>query len=170
MAQQIKLQIPDGFEIDLENSTAEEIALKPIKKQLPKTWEELGEIKGYWVEYESTVENNKVEGGCPCVSDNRNVFATEAQAKASIAMAQLSQLREVYRQGWKPKNYNPNRSEPKYWIGIINHKIVVSESFTLSQFLSFQSQEIAEEFLTNFEELIVEAAPLLFGEEITKQI
>jgi hypothetical protein len=163
MTQQIKLLIPNGFEIDRENSTEKEILLKPIKKQLPKTWEELGEIKGYWIEYNCSVENNKEEGSFACFEKNRNIFATEAQAKASIALAQLSQLREVYRQGWKPKDYNPNRSEPKYWIGIINHKIVVSESFTLAQFLSFQSQEIAEEFLTNFEELIVEAAPLLFG-------
>jgi hypothetical protein len=168
MTQQIKLQIPNGFEIDRENSTAEEIALKPIKKQLPKTWGELGVIHGYWVKDDCEIGNNSVIPPLLCCAETRNTFATGAQAKASIAMAQLSQLREVYRQGWKPKDYNPNRSEPKYWIGIINHDIVVSESFTLAQFLSFQSQEIAEEFLTNFKDLIIKAAPLLFGEEIKK--
>jgi len=160
MTQQIKLLIPNGFEIDRENTTEKEILLKPIKKQLPKTWEELEEVGGYYTNTLSTVLYDSKEG---CNMYNRNMFATEAQAKASIAMAQLSQLREVYRQGWKPKNYREGNKEPKYWIGIIEHNIVVSESFCLSQFLSFQSQEIAEEFLTNFEELIVEAAPLLFG-------
>jgi hypothetical protein len=161
MTQQIKLQIPNGFEIDLENSTAEEIALKPIKKQLPKTWEELGEIKGYWIGSVSTVENTKA--GYSCCENNRNMFATEPQAKASIAMAQLSQLREVYRQGWEPTNYQVT---DKYAIHLFNKKLEISSSRYFSEFLTFQSKEIAEEFLTNFKDLIIEAAPLLFGEEI----
>jgi len=159
MTQQIKLQIPNGFEIDLENSTAEEIALKPIKKQLPKTWEELGEIHGYWVEYDSKVFDNKGSRAYSCCVENRDIFVTEPQAKASIAMAQLSQLREVYRQGWK-----------HYYYAVIYHlcELEVLRCEPCYSFLSFQSQEIAEEFLTNFKDLIIEAAPLLFGEEIKK--
>jgi hypothetical protein len=168
MTQQIKLQIPNGYEIDLENSTAEEIALKPIKKQLPKTWEELGEIHGYWVEYDSKVFDNKGSRAYSCCVENRDIFVTEAQAKASIAMAQLSQLREVYRQGWKPKSYKQENKELKYTIINNYGQIIVGYTCGDFQFLSFQSQEIAEEFLTNFKDLIIEAAPLLFGEEIEK--
>jgi hypothetical protein len=165
MTQQIKLQIPNGFEIDRENSTAEEIALKPIKKQLPKTWGELGVIHGYWVKDDCEIGNNSVIPPLLCCAETRNTFATGAQAKASIAMAQLSQLRKVYRQGWKPKTWRT-----VYGIGYSSAGLEVLVYDYTSVFLTFQSKEIAEEFLTNFKDLIIEAAPLLFGEEITKQI
>jgi len=158
MTQQIKLQIPNGFEIDRENSTAEEIALKPIKKQLPKTWGELGVIHGYWVKDDCEIGNNSVIPPLLCCAETRNTFATGAQAKASIAMAQLSQLRKVYRQGWKPKTWRT-----VYGIGYSSAGLEVLVYDYTSVFLTFQSKEIAEEFLTNFKDLIIEAAPLLFG-------
>jgi hypothetical protein len=158
MTQQIKLLIPNGFEIDRENTTEKEILLKPIKKQLPKTWEELEEVGGYYTNTLSTVLYDSKEG---CNMYNRNMFATEAQAKASIAMAQLSQLREVYRQGWKPKTW-----ATVYGIGYSSAGLEVLVYEYCRVFLSFQSKEISEEFLTNFKDLIIEAAPLLFGEEI----
>ena len=38
---------PSGYEIDKEQSTFENIVFKPLKKALPKTWEELKNIAGY---------------------------------------------------------------------------------------------------------------------------
>ena len=37
---EIKINCPEGFEVDKENSTFECIKFKSIKKELPKTWEE----------------------------------------------------------------------------------------------------------------------------------
>lgn len=36
-----KIEIPNGFEINKDNSTFENIVFKEIKKELPKTWYEL---------------------------------------------------------------------------------------------------------------------------------
>jgi len=154
----IKTIIPEGREIDKEKSTFEEIVLKQSKKQLPKRWEELEVIKGAYTDSDGDVYSYKNKP----YATNKNTFATESQAKASIALAQLSQLREVYRDGWKPE------SENGYKYIIVCHRggIELCDGVGGSCFLSFQSEEIRDEFYTNFRELIIEAAPLLFGEEI----
>jgi hypothetical protein len=154
----IKTIIPEGWEIDKEKSTFEEIVLKQSKKELPKRWEDLEEVKGSWVDEDCTIRTNKYLVD----KDNRNVFVTESQAKAAIALAQLSQLREIYRGGWKPVLLYGYKYIISYESGKIVKKVVVDTSY----FLSFQSEEIRDEFYTNFRELIIEAAPLLFGEEI----
>ena len=66
----IKINIPEGMEIDKEKSTFEEIVFKSKEKQLPKAWEELNNIKGYYIDTDSIVK--PVDG---YVNDiNKNVF------------------------------------------------------------------------------------------------
>ena len=66
------------------------------KKELPKSWDDLKRIKGF------VIENNCYIGSSNTMSSitNRNVFATENQAKSALAMAKLSQLMAVYNDGW----------------------------------------------------------------------
>ena len=125
------------------------------EKQLPKTWEELKDVKGWYVEYNSIVVGANYPN-----SDNedKNIFATKEQAEASIAMAQLSQLREVYRDGWNPDFSN---SETKYVIEFYENKIYKDECCGTNNFLSFQSAEVRDEFLENFRDLILTAKPLM---------
>lgn len=128
-----KITPPEGYEIDREKSTFEEIVFKPIKKELPKTWEELEKIDGYWVD--GDCEIYKMEFLLMCAGDSRNTFATEEQAKASIALAQLSQLREVYRDGWV-------HSFPCYVIDGVKGITGCYEYHIRNVFLSFQTPEI----------------------------
>lgn len=153
----INIEIPSGHEIDQENSNLSEgkIVFREIKKGLPKTWEELKRVKGYYV---NAPDSGLREINCLTNPINRNVFATEELAKASIAMAQLSQLREVYRQGWKP-NWGDNNI--KYVIYMYSDKIDKCFRQSSHHFLSFQSAEIRDEFLKNFASLIETAKPLM---------
>ena len=154
----LKITPPEGFEIDKEKSTFEEIVFKPVKKQLPKSWKELKTIEGFFVTHDCTI----YEAAPQNTNDyQRNIFATEEQAKASIALAQLSQLREVYRGAWVPDWYNVDQI--KHCIIRLDGKIDTSVLFRSAHFLSFQSPEIIDEFLENFRDLIEEASPLLFG-------
>ena len=73
-------------------------------------------------------------------------------------MIKLHLLRDEYRQGWKP-NYNIRQDKYTIIYGY-NWGITVVVNQT-SRFLSFQSREIAEEFLTNFRELIEQAGDLI---------
>ena len=153
---ELKITPPEGYEVDTEKSTFEHIIFKPIQKQLPKSWEELDEIKGWFVNAGSGIEY--IQGGT--YRHNRNVFATKEQAEASLALAQLTQLREVYRQGWTP---DWKKGSLKYGIRKYRKKIVVGSYFHERVFLAFQSAEVRDQFLENFRELIEKASPLLFG-------
>lgn len=152
----LKITAPEGYEIDKTNSTFENIVFKPIKKELPKSWEELCYINGYYI------ERNSISEYCPGYSakkGNQNLFATKEQAEASLALAQLSQLREVYRDGWKP-NWN-NEKQHKYCIRIWCKNVVCEISYGFGHFLSFQSEEVRDLFLKNFRDLIEQAKPLM---------
>jgi hypothetical protein len=148
------IEIPEGYEIDQEKSTFEKIVFKEIKKRLPKTWEELTKVEGYYVGTSGYVCD--YQGAT--IGSNKNLFATKEQVEAAIAMAQLSQLRDAYRQGWKPDWLE---LKDKYCILYSNSRPLVSSFLTMEYFLAFQSKEIAKEFLENFRDLIEKARPLM---------
>lgn len=72
---------------------------------------------------------------------------------------QLHQLRDCYRQGWVPDWKNTKFS--KYCIECIHDSYHINAYRVSSNFLSFQSREIAEEFLNNFKDLIKQAGDLI---------
>jgi uncharacterized protein with von Willebrand factor type A (vWA) domain len=154
-----KIEIPEGYEIDQEKSTFEKIVFKEInkelKKELPKSWEELIRIEGYYVGTSGYVCD--YQGATS--GSNKNLFATQEQAEAAIALAQLSQLREVYRQGWTPDWKNDH--QVKHCIYLSNSVCEVAQFYDFDRFLSFQSKEVANEFLENFGSLIEQARPLM---------
>jgi hypothetical protein len=151
----LKIEIPNGFEIDKENSTFQQIVFKEIKKELPKTWKELEIIEGYFVQgKDSECRHDKKYA----ISENKNIFSTEEQAKASIALAQLSQLREVYRNGWVP---NWLDDKYKFCIELYANEINKDYYFGQNNFLSFQDEETRDLFLENFKDLIEQAKPLI---------
>jgi hypothetical protein len=151
----LNIEIPEGYEIDQEKSTFEKIVFKEIKKALPKTWEDLKALSGCYVGRDCDLV--KVTDAV-IDSDNRNVFKTEEQAKAAIALAQLSQLRDDYRQGWIPDYTN---GLEKQVIVFDDDKPKIALTWGNGCFLSFPSIEIAAEFLNNFLDLINQARPLL---------
>jgi len=153
----LNIEIPEGYEIDQEKSTFKKIVFKKKSETLPKTFEELKVIDGAFVTVASEIEYTDE---VPAHFNNYNVFATEKQAQASLALAQLSQLREVYRNGWEPDWADGNDKAYIYFDGDGND-IQVAYYSTNPKFLSFQSKEIAEEFLKNFRDLIEQAKPLM---------
>jgi hypothetical protein len=151
-----KIEIPKGYEIDKEKSTFENIVFKLAKKELPKSWEEIGKISGYYVTTSlDIIQANKYHTK---YQDNGNIFATKEQAEASIALAQLSQLIKVYRNGWVPDWSN---EDYKYCIDFYNNKINTDDYTNASVFLSFQDEETRDLFLENFKELIETAKTLM---------
>lgn len=123
--------------------------------ELPKRWEEMREIKGFYVDrpsevlYVSLVHTEQA---------NRNVFPTSDQAEASIHLAMLLQLRDVYREGWVPDWHDVNETkhsvycETGQWVYLAFH-------YEAHPF-SFQTRERAELFLENFEDYLDKVKPL----------
>ena len=152
----LKITAPEGYEIDKTNSTFENIVFKPIKKELPKSWDELITINGHCTTSDSGIISTNSSA---TVRVNKNIFANKEQAEASIALAQLSQLREAYRDGWKP-NYK-NKCQTKFTIYFREGMIETNEVYHAGYFLSFQSAEVRDLFLENFRDLIEQAKPLI---------
>ena len=152
---EFKIQVPEGYEIDREKSTFENIVFKKLEKELPKSWEELHMIKGWFVENGSGVHEF---GNCFTTSKNRNLFPTKEEAEACLALAQLCQLRDIYNDGWKP-DWEENND--KYTIAYYSNKINISYSIYVHKILSFKTSIIRDKFLENFRDLIETAKPLL---------
>jgi hypothetical protein len=137
-----------------QNTELKELAVQTypelVKKELPSTWKELGNLNGYYVASDSSVD---VAVDCFTEDTNKNVFTTKEQAEASIALAQLSQLLAVYNDG--STHYRNvirmNSSNEPY----------IYHYTGLQSFLLFKDYETAKLFLTNFKDLILIAKPLL---------
>ena len=126
------------------------------KKQLPKRWEDLPEIDGWYFDKYCHIDN---VFSFTAKNTNKNTFATKEQAEAAIAMAQLSQLMKVYNDGWEAdwSDY----SQLKYCIGFERENLEIDNWIDYRHFLAFKDEETAELFLENFTELIKQAKPLL---------
>jgi len=144
-------------EITIDGVTYSLTPKEEIKQEtkLPKTWEELEDIEGYFVKSSSVVSNFST---CDAVLRNKNIFATKEQAEASIALAQLSQLLKVYRGGWLPDWKDDNY---KYAIQFSQDVLEISSLVCSNAFITLPTKELAKEFLNNFSELILKAKPLL---------
>ena len=156
-----KVEIPEGFEIDKKKSTFEEIVFKEIKKELPKSWKELEVISGYYVDENSKISSANVylpSTNIYVLDSHRNIFATEEQAEAAIAIAQLSQLKKVYNGDWEA-DFTEN--EPKYVIDFYEGEIRKNCYSNVNRFLSFKDEETRDLFLDNFKDLIEKAKPLM---------
>lgn len=164
MKQTIEIEVPDGKKAVWKDN---KVIFEDIKPQLPKTWEEFCEqnrIKKteYYLDDSSCI--SETWNGKRYSSSDKNVLPSKKAAEAHLALMQLHQLRDCYRQGWIP---NLADKSIKYCIeghgdlftGSIKYQIVTLSY--ISDFLSFPTKELAKEFLTNFRDLIEQAGDLI---------
>lgn len=158
---ELKIEVPQGYEIDKEKSTFEKIVFKKIKVELPKTWEEFCEQTHVGTEYFITNYSGIVSVGSRKRDYNadKNLLSTFKDAEAHLALIQLHRLRDAYRQGWVP-DWN-NEYQKKHVIEYRLNTFKIDVLYGAQCFLSFQSQEIAEAFFKNFKDLIVKAKELI---------
>lgn len=153
---ELKIEIPDGYEIDRENSTFEKIVFKKIESKLPKSWEELKIISGYYLDSWGDICECEVK--LDTISDNRNIFPTKEEAEAALALSQLLQWRNKYYNGWKSDFISSN---VKYAIKPYKDKIDIMHVYSIHYILTFETYEKADKFLKDHRKLIEQAKPLL---------
>ena len=148
---EIKIEVPEGYEIDKENSTFEKIVFKE-KEGLPMSWEDLGDVKGYYIDSMSEISNIS----CPSINHAKNTWPTRELAEAALALSQLLQLRDRWNGDWK-------REYGGFTAVIINKReeIVKEELQSYNAPLVFKSNELRDKFLETFRDLIETAKPLL---------
>ncbi len=151
MKKEIKINVPEGMEIDVENSTFECIKFIPKKRWRDDT---SNKITGYYIDKWSEITPVDSELPCPNICDNYNVFATEKQAKSALAMARISQIMAndkrfggvITDEEWN------NNAMPKYVIYREKRSSICKTKFY--HFLAFHTFEQCSRFLNENEDII----------------
>ena len=159
MKQILEIEVPEGKKAIYKDN---KIIFEDIVQKLPETWEEFCKLypikeEEYYIELNSIP--TEVSIGERFDNDDKNVLPSKQAAKAHLALMQLHQLRDCYRQDWKPDR--SNNCQEKYCIEFSDYQYKVFKYFVSCRFLSFQSQKIAEKFLMCFKNLIKQAEDLI---------
>ena len=156
---QIELSLDTAKRLYEQGGEYRDIALTAFKEHeligdgLPKTWDE------YCAKHGENSDMTKVSLDYAYATINKYIFSDYKQAQAYIAMIKLHLLRDEYRQGWLPDWEDENQD--KYVILSSNGERYVAYCQSISRFLAFQDKKRANEFLTNFRELIELAGDLI---------
>ena len=162
MKQIIEIEVPEGKKAIWKDN---KVVFEDIKSQLPKTWEEF--CNNYPVKKGECFINNSSNISRPyCTGrgkySDKNILPSKRAAEQHLALMQLHQLRDCYRQGWIPDWEDDSY---KYSIVYTIHNKIGKYSIgwccNTPYFLSFPTRELAEEFLTNFYKLVEQAGDLI---------
>lgn len=134
------------------------------KKELPKTWEEFCEThevqKGEaYIKDISTIYKAENTGDTRDMYADKNILPSKEAAEAHLALMQLHQLRDCWREGWVP-DWNDG-DQNKYVIAPNKGEFKIYEYHTIGRFLAFQDKKRADEFKDCFIDLIKQAGDLI---------
>lgn len=150
----LKINIPEGYEIDRENSTFEEIVFKKVEDplaKLPKTWEEYCKRTEGYVSYFFSSPNSVIKSW---FEGSYNEFVTEERVRQYVTLGKLLQLRDYWVKGYSEFRYavygdRLDGTAICDWRDNINHP------------LTFPTREMAQKFVECFKDLMKEAHPLI---------
>ena len=140
---ELVITIPEGYEIDKENSTFECIKFKKKVKKID-TWDDLDNISGYMINNMSEIIT------VPVISAedmDKNVFISEKYAKAALALAQISQLMPYYGGEITDKEWK-DPSIPKYNILYELGAIISTVGYNIKHITSFHTREQRDKFMS----------------------
>ena len=144
---QLTIDVPEGYEIDKENSTFKCIKFKPIKKYL--TYKEIAEKLNKDTCF--FIAKGKIQSYAQYASyDNPGVANSYRQIEKILAINQLMNIAKYYNGDWKP-DWN-NKYELKYCISfttITNSYNITSRAQTYLNAIHFKNQEDAQAVIDN---------------------
>lgn len=155
----LKINIPEGYEVDKEKSTFEEIVFKKVNPltKLPKTWKEYcncvkGELSHYWNDFHDLcfLKTSSFSGVY-------NEFSTEERVEQYVALGRLIQLRDYWTNNWKSNG----DSFIVYTARFHSQLIQVGMSKGTNYPLAFPTEQMAKRFKECFTGLLIKASPLL---------
>ena len=149
MEKELKIEVPQGYEIDRQKSTFEKIVFKKIPEN-PKTWEEYCSLMKGKTMYYTNCNNITVSG----FSDAHDKFVNKKRAEQFIALGKLLQLRDYWVKGYDTFSY-------VVWSNSISVVSVCHWCGVNPYPLTFPTKEMAEEFKDCFEDLIKQTSPLV---------
>ena len=163
----IKLTLEKAQEWYKKGGELKEIALQAFSEkeltevELPKTWEEFCDnynINDDEAYIDSCCMVSSADITCRNSLYDKNVCPSKKSAEAHLAMIQLEQLRDCWRQGWKPNWLDDTLN---YVIEGWRDDYTVDNKQVTHGFLSFPTYKMAAEFLECFRDLIEKAGDLI---------
>ena len=160
-----KIEIPAGCEV--EKIEAQDghvvVTFREKERKLPKTWEEFCRMNRYTKEGESCIMTDssiRTPGFSfnRSADDDKNLLPDRATAEAVLALCQLIQLRNAYNGDWVPDW--EDFSQDKFSIEFCDNEISCDTIVRVPEILHFKSEELRDEFLENFGDLIEKLKPL----------
>ena len=135
----------------------------PIE-QLPKSWAEFCNThevqKGEaYIKDISTIYEAEKSGDTRDTYADMNILPSKQACIQHLALMQLHQLRDCWRDGWKP-DWNDG-DQNKYVIVPNEGEFKIYEYHTISRFIAFQDEKRADEFKDYFIDLIRKAGDLI---------
>lgn len=167
---ELKIQIPEGYEIDKEKSTFEKIVFKK-KDNKPRNWGAYcNNFKGelFYFGNRNSIESVIANDGMSYMA--KDYLPSKELAEAFIAMMQIMSLRHDWIHKWSvdngmTKDWKPdwkNGHMNKYCItNVYNKNICVDIYICTIKSLSFPTWEMAEDFMNCFKDLLEIAKPLI---------
>lgn len=151
------INIPEGFEVDKEQSTKRQIVLRKIDNRA-RSWEEYckkmeGKSSYYYDGLFEKIKSSKF-GSSPILPE----FEDKKDVEALVAFGKLFHLRRDWVGEWEP-NWNDNT----YKYQIITHRqqlCTISDMYS-SHPMTFPTPEMRNEFLDCFKDYLEQAKPLL---------
>lgn len=161
---EVKIKIPDGFELVQIGEGRWE---QRKEETPPKTWEEF--CKSHPIKDDEyflapgTDDGIQAIGTLPDFPRSREVqykdiLPNKETAEAFLALMQLIQLRNCYNGVWEP---DWTDGEIKYTIMNGLNNLEKARNADISHVLAFKSEELRDQFLENFRDLIEIAKPLI---------
>lgn len=154
------IRLPKNYmkelKITINNEQERDDLIKELKglkfdKPLPKKWEDLESIEGFYINEDSAIIS------MPKIiykdSRQRNVYHTVKQALSSRVKSKLSQVMAVYNGNWVSDWSDADQE--KHTIERVGSDINVFTRYRKHQFLAFKTSELRDEFLRNFKEDIM---------------
>ena len=147
---ELRVEVPEGYEIDKENSTFECIKFKPKGiKTIEDLYKSVKTFDGYWVSCDETEFGyNRIYSNV-----NKSVFLTEKEAKSALAMAQISQLMPYYGGAITDEDW-ANEKLRKFIIDRYNNKVFFDANRSFYKYLAFYTEEQRDSFYKNNEQLV----------------
>ena len=139
-----EIVLPEGFEVDFENSTKDKVILKAVERKLPEKIEDLKKCKHYYDDGSST---EMLYGPY----DSSGLVSVK-QAKSSNAQRLLGFLMKEYNGDWEPDWADSYKT--KYCIIRIMNYIHLVNMGSEYKYLSFRTPELRDKFFSHFERLI----------------
>ena len=157
---ELKITIPEGQEIDWQESAKQEKIVFKKKDPKPRSWEEYcnnfsGEL--FYFSNRNSIESVVTSDGMSYTA--KDYLPSKELAEAFLAMMQLMSLRQAWIGDWKP-DWKINATD--IWCVIFKEgKLKVDLFCTISMALSFPTKEMAEDFMNCFKDLLEIAKPLI---------